>query len=232
MVPLPPTRVMILGAGSRSIGQEVATQMAVMKPGVSVHTFTRKDFDIQHDEPLLREAIKEVQPTHLVYSIGINRLAWLGDVTYVDWHEMMEVNVWGFIRTVQLLREETSWPCSVVAVSSDAARRPMRTSLTYCASKAALEMAVRVASRELAPYGWRVNAVAPGKVADTPMTEDIDAMVPLLRGWSPERALSYELQSSALGRYLNKQEVAQVICCTLFGPAGQTGQVVEINGGR
>jgi NAD(P)-dependent dehydrogenase (short-subunit alcohol dehydrogenase family) len=108
----------------------------------------------------------------------------------------------------------------------------MRTSAVYCASKAALEMAVRVASREYAPKGWRINAVAPGKVADTPMTGYVDDRVLTLRGWSAEFAEKYELASTPLGRKITKAEVAGVIEQVLFGPAAQTGEIVAVNGGR
>jgi NAD(P)-dependent dehydrogenase (short-subunit alcohol dehydrogenase family) len=108
----------------------------------------------------------------------------------------------------------------------------MRTSAIYCASKAALEMAVRVASRELAPLGWRVNAVAPGKVADTPMTSYVDQRVMEIRGWTEEQASEYERQSSPLGRMVTKEEVADVILNVLNGPQAQTGEIIAVNGGR
>ena len=108
----------------------------------------------------------------------------------------------------------------------------MRTSAIYCASKAALEMAVRVASREYAPAGWRINAVAPGKVEHTPMTDYVDHRVMELRGWTMEEADDYELASTPLGRKVTKEEVAQVIEQVLFGPKAQTGEIVAVNGGR
>ena len=56
---------------------------------------------------------------------------------------------------------------SIVAVSSVSARLVDRSMGLYCASKAALEMVIRVAAAEWAP-SLRVNGVAPG-VTDTPM---------------------------------------------------------------
>lgn len=183
------------------------------------------------------------QPTHLVYSIGVNELDWFGDITDEVFNRVMATNVLGFIQAVKVfaaLHEkrvaefgalEFCKP-SIVAITSDAAWRPMRTSAVYCASKAALEMVVRVASREYAPYGWRINAVAPGKVANTPMTEYVDRRVLELRGWTEEYARAYESASSAIGRAVTKQEVAAVIEGVLFGPIGMTGEIVAVNGGR
>lgn len=226
-------RVLVLG-GSTGIGQEVAALLAdggfdgKMRP---VTAIGMEDFEIMDREALGR-AIRESKPTHVVYSIGINRLDWISDIQYRDFSRVMDVNVAGFISTIQALKEIVG-PCSVVAVTSDAAWRPMRTSMVYCASKAALEMCVKVASRELAPEGWRINAVAPGKVTDTPMTDYVDARVMEIRGWTQEQAQAYEDASSALGRGLSRVEVARTIAAVLLSPAeGWTGAVIGVNGGR
>jgi NAD(P)-dependent dehydrogenase (short-subunit alcohol dehydrogenase family) len=93
-------------------------------------------------------------------------------------------------------------------------------------------MTVKVFARELAGSGWRVNAVAPGKVSGTKMTEYVDARVQEIRGWTPEYADAYERASSALGRPATPDEVAQVICDVLFGSMALNGSIVEVNGGR
>lgn len=171
-------------------------------------------------------------PTDVLFSVGINRLDWIKDISMIDFVRVMETNVFSFLQMIRVMDEEGCGPLNIVAVTSDAAWRPMRTSAVYCASKAALEMAVRVASREYAPYGWRINAVAPGKVADTAMTEYVDSRVLELRGWTPEQAEAYELASTPLGRKVTKDEVADVIEQVMFGPAAQTGEIIAVNGGR
>jgi len=193
------------------------------------------DADVRVRRPVW-EAIAKVNPTFVVYSAGVTALDWLDNVAYMDFKRLMDINTYGFINVMQgLLDADATHPTvsrSVVAITSDAAWRPMRTSLAYCASKAALEMAVRVAARELAPIGWKVNAVAPGKVADTPMTEYVDKRVLELRNWTQEDAEQRELASSALGRKVDAAEVAEVVVSTLLGPLAQTGVVIPVNGGR
>lgn len=226
-------RVLVLGADEGNIGREIGTLIKRLHR-VSVVEY-EPGLDVM--DRALVDLIFAIKPTHAVYSVGINRLDWLAGIKTQDFQETMRVNVGGFIRMMQLLRKMTAvdgnpGSCSVVAITSDAAWRPMRTSLTYCASKAALEMAVKVASRELAPRSWRINAVAPGKVADTPMTRAVDERVLKLRGWSREFAEEYELKSSPLGRKVTKEEVAEVVASVLFGPSAMTGEVVAVNGGR
>jgi 2,3-dihydro-2,3-dihydroxybenzoate dehydrogenase len=71
----------------------------------------------------------------------------------------------------------------VVVVGSDAAWREMRTSVAYCASKAALHQAVRVIARERASEEFAINVVAPGMTEPTGMQEYVDESVPMIRKW-------------------------------------------------
>jgi NAD(P)-dependent dehydrogenase (short-subunit alcohol dehydrogenase family) len=220
---------MVLG-GTSGIGQDITSYFRA-RGEVDVASYGLEDFDVTDDGPALFVRIKNFSPTHVVYSVGVHQMDWLEDVTLSDFNVLMKSNVWGFIKTMQEL-QALGTPVSVVAITSDAAWRPMRTSLAYCASKAALEMAVKVASRELAPAGWRINAVAPGKVHDTAMTDYVNAAVPDLRGWTPKYAEEYERNSSVLGRPVLKSEVTKVVVDVLFGPPALTGIVVPVNGGR
>ena len=223
-------RLLVLGATS-GIGQEFAESAKSSNQFCVVRGYGRQHFDVRDEEALLM-AIQQVRPTDVVYSTGMNELDWVSDIHRMTFRALMEVNVWGFLSTIQTLQSQGCGPVNVVAITSDAAWRPMRTSAVYCASKAALEMAVRVASRELAPLGWRVNAVAPGKVEDTGMTAYVDQRVMELRDWSLEAAEAYEIQSSPLGRKVTKREVAEVIFAVLNGPSAQTGEIIAVNGGR
>mgnify|MGYP003603027799 CR=1 FL=1 len=89
----------------------------------------------------------------------------------------------------------------------------------YSASKAALLGATRSASKELAPRGIRVNAVAPGFI-DTDMTRGM-----------PEAAHATRLASIGMGRAGTPEEVARVICF-LLGPDSTyvTGQIIGVDG--
>ncbi len=49
----------------------------------------------------------------------------------------------------------------IINISSDKGSRPDAGVLSYCMTKAALEMLTKTAAMELAPFGVRVNAVAP-----------------------------------------------------------------------
>ena len=168
----------------------------------------------------------------IVYSAGINLLNPIPYVDEIDIWQTFNVNVLGFIRLMKgVVKVFPEGNVNVVAVASDAARVAMRNSINYCASKAALVQAVRVAARELAPT-IRVNAVSPAIIEGTPMTTQIDAEVRLQRGWSEEEALAYERTMIPMQRRATKEEVADVILSTLNGPAFMTGSNIEITGGK
>jgi sorbitol-6-phosphate 2-dehydrogenase len=190
-------------------------------------------FDVAFRSPLEKEIEAYGAPTDVVYSAGINRLDWIRKVKMDDFMEVYKTNVWGLLNVIRVLDGTAeAGPINLVGITSDAAWRPMRTSAVYCGSKAAMEMTLRVASREYAPKGWRINGVAPGKVDDTEMTRYVDRRVQFLRGWTPEYAEAYENASSALGRRVTLLEVAEVVDAVLMGPAAQTGEIIAVNGGR
>lgn len=168
----------------------------------------------------------------MVYCAGVNVLQWIGDITDDALDETFAVNVEGYIWMLDF--HESYFPAhmgSIVAITSDASRIAMRTSIAYCSSKAALNMAVRCSARELAPR-WQINAVAPGIIEDTPMTDYVDATVPAIRGWSVEKAQAYERSMIPVGRRGTKQEISHVMRDLLNGPGYLTGTIVEISGGK
>ena len=89
----------------------------------------------------------------------------------------------------------------------------------YCASKAALDMLVKVAAAEWGPK-VRVNAIAPG-VTDTPML----GRAPRQGAW-----LSAVAGRTALARLGTADEVAEAIVA-LHAMRWVTGQVVAADGG-
>jgi len=219
-------KVWVIG-GTSGIGAAVADHFAIDGNGNDVFISGKDTADVRE-----MDALEGYHATYgpfdtVIYSAGVNKLDW---IRHASWYmtAVYDVNVAGFVRTLGVI---SGTECrSVVAISSDAATRPMRTSIAYCASKAALDMAVRCAARELSPM--RVNAVSPGMTADTEMTAYIDAAVPAIRGWTPEHAADYEKSQSPIGRRGTPQEIARVVYDVATGPDFMTGSIVTVNGGR
>jgi NAD(P)-dependent dehydrogenase (short-subunit alcohol dehydrogenase family) len=225
-------KIWVIG-GTSGIGRAVVERCAVM--GDDVKATSENQVDVRQYLEISGYFHLESWFDGVVYSAGVNGLSWIKDLDPFSAENMLNVNVLGFMRLLQVVAEYNAaggHQCrSVVAISSDAATRPMRTSMAYCASKAALEMAVRCAARELAP-DTRVNAVSPGMIEGTEMTKYIDAAVPEIRGWTPDEAARYEASQVPVGRRGLTDEVAEVVFDVLHGPDFMTGSIVTVNGGR
>jgi len=153
----------------------------------------------------------------LVNNAGINCLMVFEDSVHSHIEKVMRVN---FVAPVQLVRlllpllqRARGTVCNVV---SDASYRPMRHSLAYNCSKAALAMATKQMARELTKSkGITVFSVNPGKMKNTKMSDEIDVRVQTLRGWTPEEAKTYFQQASVTGEesspYLVAQHIANLV---------------------
>lgn len=164
----------------------------------------------------------------LVYSAGVNYLAWHEEIDEDEAMHVLDVNILGFLRLVKYMATRRC-----VVIGSNAADMPMRTSAVYNASKAGLHAAVRCVAREAASYGGVFNIVAPGKIADTDMTRYVEKRTQELRNWTPEALRQYELTKMATQRYGTVDEVAKVVkWLMLEAPSYINGETINVDGGR
>jgi NAD(P)-dependent dehydrogenase (short-subunit alcohol dehydrogenase family) len=170
-------RVLIIGAQPNSLGFALARQFTlplygVATAGISGHESYECSL-LEMDQVI--KVLDEYKPHIIICTAGINRSTqpittatprWL-----IDTYEQMAVNFEG---PINLLAAAVSPAMDipveqVIMISSNSAHIARRNSLGYCASKAALSMAVRVAGRELAGdplvYGYEL-----GLLKGTPMT--------------------------------------------------------------
>ena len=138
-----------------------------------------------------------------------------------EWRRVIDTTLNGFFNvTKPVLREMVRKKNgSIVSVSSISALAPNRGQSNYAAAKAGLIAATKSLAKEVARFGIRVNAVAPGPIetdmlSSMPMDAGmIKAMIPMARVGRPE-------------------EVARVIRFLCSADASFiTGEVISINGG-
>lgn len=246
--------------GTTGIGEAVVQELKMrstlaLNTGAKPRTFhtpTVHDLDVTRKRSIdwFFQSVGDTFFDEIVYCAGVNRLGFIGNLFPDKVNECFDVNVVGFIRLLDKIVERqgsfhvkpkishdynTYRPvnpvCSIVAIVSDSAYVPMRGSIAYASSKAALAHAIRCAARELAP-AYRVNGVAPSTVEDTPMTAAIDEQIPKLRGWTLEKAREYEESLVPMHRRVGKEEVARLTADILEGPDFLTGETVKISGGK
>lgn len=107
----------------------------------------------------------------LVTSAGINRPGPLCDLAPEQIEEMLDINVLGTLLACRAFgRQADGGPRAVVCVSSQMGSVGYPDRVSYCASKHAVNGAVKALALEWAPRGIRVNAVSP-TFLETPFTE-------------------------------------------------------------
>lgn len=169
----------------------------------------------------IREELGEISV--LVQAAGLLRGKSGIDVTQEDWDETLSVNARGLFFVMQQVVKQSMCETggSIVNISSMAGIRGMRIpmcSAHYSASKGAVVSLSMQGAVEWAPYGVRVNAVAPGGVLTEAMKEmdfPPDAMEPV-----------------PLKRLSDPQDIANAVAFLASNAAEMiTGQVLVIDGG-
>ena len=109
--------------------------------------------------------VKERGPLDgFVHSAGIGTVRPIKMCTYEYMKQMMDINFFSFIEIVRTITKKKNFNegMGIVGISSVAALEGNQSKTGYCASKAAMNSAIRCLAKELSPKKIRVNAVMPG----------------------------------------------------------------------
>jgi len=168
-------------------------------------------------DSLIKPLLKLETPMAWIHAAGFLRTGHIGSLNLKDGTDMWQAHVQSCIQIGNQLIEQmkVAKQGRVVLISSRVWRGVAGRS-QYAATKAALASLARSWASEMAPHAITVNAVSPA-ATDTPMLMDAR------RDGEPPRL-------PPIGRYIDPQEVAQLIEFLLNAPA-ITGQNIEICGG-
>lgn len=142
-----------------------------------------------------------------------------------DWDRVLSVNLSGVFLTLRaaasLMKAQQGGSIVVTASTAGIRAEPM-VSYPYVASKAAVVNVVKQAALELAPFGVRVNALAPG-----PFTTNIGGQPAM-----PPEARAAWARTIPLGRWGRPEEIKGV-ALFLASPAASfvTGAIWTVDGG-
>lgn len=158
----------------------------------------------------------------LVNNAGIVSYEFISMIDYDRLRRMFEVNVLALINMTQLaarvmMRQKSG---SIINMASMVGVKGAKGQLSYSATKGAVVSITRSASKELAEYGIRVNAVAPGMVA----TERFKSVI--------ENKFENRIEDIGFGRMAAPDEIADAYVFLASDMSKYiTGQILGVDGG-
>lgn len=228
-------RVLVVGTRTGSFGHYVADaflqafedrylypEWSVVRAGIDGESV---EYNVLEGDDYHDEKMREIRPHHVVYCAGVNEPDVQGALA--NWaHHHMTVNLYGFLAVAEAFKSVAMPGSHLVAVSSNSARIPRSPSVGYCASKAALSMAVRTLGRR-----WRgeplVWGVEPGLMNTQATIDTVNA-----GGWAEgkptHRMLGVSSQYGLQAAYLARSIVHDV----LWGGQWLNGTLQQMDAGE
>jgi len=240
-------KVALVTGGGRGLGEHIALALAEAGADVAlagrnlpnlrrvanrVQEMGRKALAVKADVRREREVSRMVERVQrrfgridiLVNNAGIIHRGPSLEVPLKTWQDVLDTNLTGpflCMRACQPIMARQG-KGAIINLSSVAGLFGRANLASYCATKAAIANLTRALAIEWAPYGIRVNAIAPGQF-------DTDMGAPLL---NDKKALRAFLKTVPLRRVANPKEIG-ALAVLLAADAGNymTGTVIVIDGG-
>ena len=251
-------QVAIVTGGGRGIGRAIAQKFAAEGAALVVAARSKKEVeqvaaeiqlaggkslavaaDVAREkdcEKIVNAARKAFGAIHiLVNNAGIlGPIRTVEKVTIDEWDEVMAVNLRGPFLLSQLVLPEMykRGSGSILNITSVAAKAAFQFNSPYAASKAGLMGLTRVVAAEAARKGVRVNALSPGPVPETKMSQEIQAELGKCYRVDKDKLFRQSLEGVLQGR---PQTVEEIASAALFLVSDQssaiTGQTLNVDGG-
>jgi len=158
----------------------------------------------------------------LVNNAGITRDGFLMLMSEEDWREVLDVNLTGVFNCSRAVCEHmiAQRGGAIVNMSSLSGITGLAGQANYAASKGGVIAFTRALAKELAPFGIRVNAVAPG-IIETEMTAQLsDDMKKRFLDTIPMKRFGFPEEVASVIRFLASSDASYI-----------TGETFCISGG-
>lgn len=245
-------KVAVITGGARGIGRQIALTFAgegadivvgdviAMEAVVNeIRNLGRKAIAVKTDvtqkdevENLLNTAIASFKKVDiLVNNAGVPGRGSLLEMTEDEWDIVFGVNLRGVFFCTQaaakhMIKRKYGKIVNIASIAGIENAFFPKVAVNYAVSKAGVMRLTRICSKELAPYGVNVNAIAPGFV-ETDLTHSRR---------SPEEAklfIEQELKQTPLGRAGTPQDIANLALFLASEDSSFiTGQIIAADGGR
>ena len=176
-------------------------------------------------ENVINQVLKKYERIDILVNnaaiVGPTKKMW--EIDERDWDRIIDINlksVFLFCKAVTPLMMEKK-KGKIVNTASIAGKEGNENLCAYSASKAGVMSLSRALSKEIAPYGIRVNSIAPALIETAMMKE------------MPQEQIDLLLKKIPMGRVGQPEEVAELIMFLASDRSSFiTGQCFNITGGR
>ncbi len=253
-------KVAIVTGAGRGIGRAIARKFADEGARVAVTARTESEIrevateiDRKHGaktahpvvadvsrEPDCEKIVAEARKAFGATDILVNNAAIYGPVQPVekfsarDWDEVMAVNLRAPMLLSKLALPEMYARKSgvILNISTVGAKAAFALSSAYTASKAGLIGLTRTLAAEAAQKGVRVNAICPGPVTETRMSQQLSKEFAAYFKADADESLKRMLNSVLQGRPQTVGEIAQAALFLVSDQSSAiTGQTLNVDGG-
>jgi NAD(P)-dependent dehydrogenase (short-subunit alcohol dehydrogenase family) len=185
-------------------------------------------------DPALWQGADLTGLTHAVVNAGIAAVGPIETLAFEDWRRVMAVNLDGAFLTLQAAMRaiRSTGGGSIVLTASAAGLKAEQEIAAYAASKAGVIHLARVAAKEGAAGGIRVNVIAPGGV-ETPIWDEVPMFAERAEAVGRDAAFAeMAAMATPLKRYAKPEEIAAQIAFLLSDDcATVTGTLFVSDGG-
>lgn len=251
-------KVAVVTGGGRGIGRAIALRFATEGAAVLVAARTKREIEqvaaeihaagqkaaaIPADvskEADCRKVIEEAERKFGRVDILLNNAGILGPVRPVEeigpseWDEVLAVNLRGpfLLSRLVLPQMYARGSGAILNISSVAAKVPYPWNGPYAASKAGLVGLTRTLAAEAARKGVRVNAICPGPVPETEMSQNLGKALGQRLGADPEKLFQNYLEGILQGKPQTAEQIADAALFLVSPQATAiTGQTLNVDGG-
>ena len=172
--------------------------------------------------------------THAVVNAGVGAGGAIEETNFAEWRQVMAVNLDGAFLTLQAAMRaiRSTGGGAIVLTASVAGIKAEPSIAAYGASKAAVIHLARIAAKEGAAAGIRVNAIAPGGV-ETPIWRAVPAFQQMVEAQGEAAAFkAMAAMATPTGRFAKPEEIAEQIAFLLSDKAAfTTGACLVSDGG-